>query len=330
MTLRRREFIVALSCAAAWPLAARAQRPAMPVIGYLDPGSSLDRESRGITPAFRRGLAEAGYIEARNITIEYRWADNQYDRLPALAADLVTRRVAVIASIGSTASAVAAKGATTTIPIIFTMGADPVQIGLVASLSRPGGNMTGVSFLVTQAAAKMLEMLHEMVPDAGNVAALMNPANPNSGIEEKELLEAARRLGLELYPLKASNPREIEAAFEALLQQRARALYIEGDPFFGSRGRQLATLTVRHAIPSIFQTRDFADVGGLMSYGADIREAARIAGGYVARILKGDKPADLPVQLSTKVELVINVTTAKALDLNLPLSLRGRADELIE
>jgi putative ABC transport system substrate-binding protein len=329
--MRRRDFITLLGgAAAASPPVARAQQPAMPVIGYLDPGSSLDRESRGITPAFRHGLVEAGYIEGRNVGIEYRWADNQYDRLPALASDLVRRRVALIASTGSTAAALAAKGATTTIPIVFTMGADPVSVGLVASLNRPGGNITGVSFLATQAAAKMLQVLHEIIPSAAVVAALINPTNPNSEIEKGDLQGAARVLGLELYFLNASNERDIDAAFETLVQRRTGALYVEGDPFFGSRRRQLAALTLRHTIPAIFQSRDFPEIGGLMSYGTDVREAARIAAGYVARILKGDRPADLPVQQSTKVELVINLATAKALGLTVPLPLLASADEVIE
>jgi putative ABC transport system substrate-binding protein len=281
--MKRRDFITLLGGAAAWPIAARGQQ--LPVIGYLDSGSSLDRESRGITPGFRRGLADAGYLEGRNIAVEYRWADNQNDRLPALAADLVRHRVALIGAL-SGASALAAKAATTSIPIVFSMGADPIQYGLVTSLNRPGGNVTGVSFLVSQTVGKMLELLHEIAPSSSVVAVLMSPANPNRGFVARELREAASALRLELNLLKAGSERDIDAAFESMVQRRVGALLVEADPFFGSRRRQLAALALRHAIPAVYQSRDFADAGGLMSYGTSLSDAARIAGGYGSEALR--------------------------------------------
>jgi putative ABC transport system substrate-binding protein len=326
--MKRRDFITFLGGAAAWPIAARAQSEALPIIGYLASGSI--ESNAPMLSAFRKGLAEVGYIEGRNVAIEYRYADGQYDRLPGLAFELVRRPVNVIAAPGATVSAVAAKGATTSIPIVFAIGADPVQVGLVASTNRPGGNITGVSFLATTLAAKMFEVLHEAAPAAIVVAALMNPGNPNSEFDKTQVREAARVLGLQLHILDATSVREIDDAFATMLERRVGALFIEGDPLFTIHLRQLVALSVRHAIPAIYQGRDFVEAGGLMSYGADRLDAFRIAGTYAGRVLKGDKPAVLPVQQSTKIELVVNLTTAKAIGLTLPLSLLGRADEVLE
>ena len=327
--IRRREFITLLGgAAAAWSVAARAQRPTLPVIGYLYSGS-LETSVRA-TPAFLKGLAEVGYVDGRNVAIEYRYADGQYDRLRGFAADLARRPVDVIAAPGSTIAAVAAKAATTTIPIVFSIGADPVQLGLVASLSRPGGNLTGVSFLATTVAARSLQVLHEAVPTAKVVAALMNPGNPNSEFDTAQLREAGRVLGLDVHILDATSEREIDDAFVSLLQRHAGALFIEGDPYFFIRLKQLVALSVRYAIPAIWANREFPDAGGLMSYGADRLDSFRIAGTYAGRILNGEKPADLPVQQSTKIELVINLTTAKAIGITIPESLLARADEVIE
>jgi putative ABC transport system substrate-binding protein len=325
--LKRREFITLLGGSVAWPLTAHAQQPAMPVIAFLD-AASLETEVRGLAE-FRRGLSEIGHVEGQNVMIEYRSAEGQADRLPALAADIVRRRVAVIATVANNA-AVAAKAATTTIPIVFTVGGDPIKMGLVDSLNRPGGNVTGVSFLSSDIVAKMLEALHELMPKAARIAALVNPTNQNVAADTKEAEAAARTLGLELQVLNASNAREIDDAFALLVERRAAALLIEGDPFLVGRMKQLVVLTARHAIPAIFQGRDFPDAGGLMSYGANRSDALRIAGGYTGRILKGAKPADLPVQLATKLELVVNLYTAKALGLTVPPTLLARADEVIE
>ena len=305
---------------------ARAQQ-AMPVIAFLH-AASLETEVRGLAE-FRKGLSATGYVEGQNVMIEYRSAEGQADRLPALAADVVHRRVAVIATMANNA-AVAAKATTTTIPIVFTVGGDPIKMSLVDSLNRPGGNVTGVSFLASDIVPKMLEALHELTPKAARIAALVNPTNQNAATDTKEAEAAARTFGLELQVLKASNKREIDDAFALLAERRAAALLIEGDPFFIGRMKQLVVLTARHAIPAIYQSRDFPDDGGLMSYGADRSEALRLAGGYTGRILKGEKPTDLPVQLATKVELVLNLNTAKALGLTIPLPLLGRADEVIE
>jgi putative ABC transport system substrate-binding protein len=325
--LKRREFITLLGgTAATWPLVARAQQP-MPVIAFLH-AASLETEVRGLAE-FRKGLSATGYVEGKNVMIEYRSAEGQADRLPALAADMVRRRVAVIATMANNA-AVAAKATTTTIPIVFTVGGDPIKMSLVDSLNRPGGNITGVSFLSSDIVPKMLEALHELTPKAARIAALVNPTNQNAATDTKEAEAAARTFGLELQVLQASNKREIDDAFALLAGRRAAALLIEGDPFFIGRMKQLVVLTARHAIPAIYQSRDFPDDGGLMSYGADRSEALRLAGGYTGRILKGEKPTDLPVQLATKVELVINLNTAKALGLTIPLPLLGRADEVIE
>ena len=327
--MRRREFIILFGggATAAWPLAAHAQQPAIPVVAFLD-AASLDTEVRGLAE-FRRGLGEIGYVEGQNVMIEYRSAEGQADRLPALAADIVRRRVALIATVGNNA-AVAAKAATTTIPMVFAVGGDPIKMGLVDSLNRPGGNITGVSFLSSDLVAKMLEALHELMPKAARIAVLMNPTNQNAAADTKEAEAAARTLGLELQVLNASNAGEIDYAFALLLERRAAALLIEGDSFLVGRMKQLVVLTARHAIPAIFQGRDFPDAGGLMSYGANRSDALRLAGGYTGRILKGAKPADLPVQLATKLELVVNLYTAKALRLDVPPTLLARADEVIE
>ena len=325
--MRRREFISLLGGAATWPLAARAQQPAMPVIGFLN-GASPD----GYAPmlaAFRQGLKEAGYVEGQNVAIEYRWAEGQYDRLAALAGDLVHRQVSVIAATSTPANLVA-KAATSTIPIVFTTGSDPVQIGLVTNLSRPGGNVTGVTQLTVEVLPKRLELAHELVPTATFVAVLVNPTNPNAETVTGELQTAAATLGVQLNVLHASTEAEIDDTFTSLRQQRASVLLIGADAFFNSQTKQLAALAIRHLVPAIFEYRQFVAAGGLASYGGSVIDSYHLAGGYTGRILKGDKPADLPVLQSTKVELIINLRTAKALGLTVPLSLLGRADEVIE
>jgi putative tryptophan/tyrosine transport system substrate-binding protein len=328
--VRRREFIALVAGAAvAWPLVARAQQPAMPVIGFLCPTSPDTR--RELIAAFQQGLAEAGYVEGRNLTIEYRWAKGQNDRLPAMAADLVQRRVAVIAAIDGTATALAAKAATATIPIVFLIGADPVELGLVASLNRPSGNITGLSALSLGTVAKRLQLLHELVPAAADIAFLRNPTNPYYvTLETRELQSAATGLGLRLLLLNASTTGEIEVAFRTLVEQRADAFLLGTDPFFMTVRDQLVALAKRHALPAIYPFREGAVAGGLMSYGTNLRDAERLMGGYTGRILSGDKPADLPVLQATKFELVINAQTAKALGISIPLPLLGRADEVIE
>jgi len=326
--MRRRDFIKLIGGAtAAWPLAARAQQAAMPVIGFLGPTTA-----QGDAPyvaAFRQGLQQAGYREGQNVAIEYRWAEGQNDRFPAMAADLVRRQVTAIAVLGPPA-ALAAKAATSTIPIVFVTGRDPVELGLVASLARPGGNLTGVVTLSGELGLKRLELLHELVPTATTLALLVNPTYPNAEALASTLQAEARILGLQLQVLHASTEREIDQVFATLVQLRAGGLVIATDPFFLTRSEQFAALALRHAIPSIFQYRAFATAGGLMSYGTSIEDLNRQAGIYTGRILKGEKPADLPVQQATKVELIINLKTAKALGLTIPLSLLGRADEVIE
>jgi putative ABC transport system substrate-binding protein len=326
MRMQRRKFIAGLGGAAAWPLLAQAQRSAMPVVGYL---SGNLPESDPAKRDFLKGLSEAGFVEGRNVAIEYRYARNAFDRLPELAADLVRRRVDVLAASASNAATLAAKGATATIPIVFSIGGDSVALDLVASLSRPTGNLTGASSLSTDTAAKMLEMLHEMLPAAA-VAVLFNPANPTHETRTRELQEAARIIGAKLDVLTAGNEQDIDGVFETLVQRRVGSLIVLGDALFTDQSKQLVALTLRRGIPAIFQTRTIVEAGGLMSYGGSLEEASRIAGFYAGRILKGEKLADLPVQQVTKVELVINLTTAKALNLTVPLTLLGRADVVIE
>ena len=326
--MRRRQFISLLGgAAAAWPLAASAQQPAMPLVGFLNGGSPGPFAPQ--VAAFRQGLKEAGYIEGENVAIEYRWLEGQYDRAPSMAAELVRRQVAVI--VANTPGNLAAKAATTTIPIVFTTAGDPVQLGFVASLSRPGGNLTGVTQLSVEVGPKRLELAHELVPAATIIGLLVNPTSPTLAEPiTRNLQQASRTLGLKLHVLHASTEREIEKAFATLLQLRAGALVISPDPFFVLQSEQLAALALRQAIPAIFQYRPFAAAGGLVSYGGNLADSYRTAGIYTGRILKGEKPADLPVQQSTKVELIINLKTAKALRLTVSLPLLGRADEVIE
>jgi putative ABC transport system substrate-binding protein len=325
--VKRREFITLLGgAAAAWPIMARAQRPEIPVVAFLNGGSP-----DGYAPmvaAFHQGLKDTGYVEAQSVRIEYRWADGQYGRLPAMAADLVHRQVAVIVT--NSPGMLAAKAATTTIPIVFTTSGDPVELGFVASLARPGRNITGVTQLNVEVAPKRLELMHELVPTATIMAVLVNPAYPSAEIQSSGMQAAARTLGVQLHILRASNERDIDDAFATLAQLRAGAFVISSDPFFNSRAEQFAALALRHAVPTIFQYREFAAAGGLMSYGGSIIDSYRQAGVYTGRILKGEKPADLPVQQSTKVELIINLKTAKALGLEVPRTLIARADEVIE
>jgi putative tryptophan/tyrosine transport system substrate-binding protein len=329
LDVRRREFITLLGGAAvAWPIKAGAQHQKVPVIGYLN-SRSRDGDAPFLA-AFRQGLKEAGYVEAQNVAIEYRWADFQYDRLPTLADDLVMRQVAVIFA-SAIQAALPAKAATATIPIIFAIGSDPVEFGLVASFNRPAGNVTGVSWLGGPTlAAKRLELLHELIPTATDIAVLVNPTNQAAEAETGELKQAARLLRLQLNVLNASTDRDIDSAFTTLLKQRASALLVTSDVFLLDRRDQLVALSGRHAVPAIYQSREFPDVGGLMSYGTSYADAYRLGGIYTGRVLKGEKPADLPVQESTKVELVINLKTAKALGLTVPPSLLATADEVIE
>jgi putative ABC transport system substrate-binding protein len=328
--MRRREFVTLLGGAAVtWPLAASAQQPAMPVIGFVS-SQSPQRYMDPLLRAFRQGLKDAGFVEGENVAIEYRWADNQTDRLPALGAELVHRRVAVIAAMDNVSS-LAAKTVTTAIPIVFNVGGDPVRLGLVASLARPGGNATGVNFFTTELVAKRLQLLRELVPGATRVGVLVNPANAE--VTESTLTDvevAARAIGIQIQVLKASTSDEINAAFVSLVRERPDALFIGPGPFFTTRRVQLAQLAARHAVPAIYSLRESAEVGGLISYGASVTDAFHQVGVYAGRVLKGAKPADLPVVQPTKFELVINVETARMLGLTVPPSLLARADEVIE
>jgi putative ABC transport system substrate-binding protein len=326
--VRRREFITLLGGAAAWPLAARAQQPAMPVVGFLN--STSPSGWKPYVDAFRQGLHEAGYVEGRTVAIEYRWAEGQYDRLPSLAADLVHRKVALIVATGGHQSALAAMAATKTIPVLFATGTDPVKFGLVASLSQPGGNVTGVHVFVRQMEGKRLGLLRELVPTAALIAVLLNPNNPPAATQLKDVQEAARALGQQIHILHAGSEAELEAVFATVRQVGAGALLVAGDPFFNSQRTYLVALAARHAIPAIYEQREHALAGGLMSYGTNLSDGYRQLAIYTARILKGEKPADLPVVQSTKFEFVINLTTAKALGIVVPPMLSARADEVIE
>jgi putative ABC transport system substrate-binding protein len=324
--VKRREFIAGLGSAAAWSVAARAQQATMPVIGFLNSGSP-----DGYAPmadGFRQGLKETGYVEGRNVTIEYRWAGGQYDRGPPMAAELVRRQVAVI--VANTPGVLAVMAATKTIPIVFTTSSDPVQIGLVASLSRPSRNVTGVTQLNMEVASKRLELAHQLAPMATIIAVLVNPTNPNTEAFMSDLQAAARTLGLQLDVLHASTERDFDTVFATLSGLRSGALIIGTDSFLVSRSEQLAALALRHAVPAIFQNREFVAAGGLISYGASVPDSYRLAGVYTGRILKGEKPADLPVQQSTRIEMVINLKTAKALGLTVPETLLAIADEVIQ
>ena len=324
----RRKFLASLGGAAAWPLAARAQQPAMPAVGFLDPRSADAMTER--LRAFRQGLKEAGFVEGDNVAIEYRWAEGQYDRLPALAAELVRRQVAVIVANG-TPSALVAKPATATIPIVFSASDDPVKLGLVSSLARPGGNLTGVYFFGAEVVSKRLELLRELVPGIGRLAVLVNPSNATlSEITVRGVEAAARRMGVQVQVFNAGISREIDAAFANLVRERSDAVFVGGDAFLTSRRVQLATLAARYMIPSSFSQREITEVGGLMSYAANVRDTYRQAGVYAGRILKGAKPADLPVMQTSKFEFIINLQTARALGIDVPPTLLATADEVIE
>jgi putative ABC transport system substrate-binding protein len=326
--MQRRDFLGVLGGAVAWPLAARAQQPAMPVIGFLS-GQSANIAAANIA-AFRRGLNEAGFAEGRSVAVEYRWTNGQYDRLPVLVDELIRRQATVIVAASGAVVALAAKAATTTIPIVFVIGADPVKHGLVASLNHPGSNITGVSFLVNELGAKRLGLLSELVPAPAAIAILMNPNNADADTEVKDVQEAAAVTGRRILVLKAINTGEIEPAFGMLAQRGAGGLLVGADAFFGSQRHQIIALAARHAIPAIYTIREYAEAGGLMSYGTSFTDGHRLAGVYAGRILKGEKPADLPVMQSTKFELVINLKTAKALGLEIPPTLLALADEVIE
>jgi putative ABC transport system substrate-binding protein len=327
--MRRREFITLLGGAAAlWPLAARAQQPAIPVIGFIH---ILSPETvPRFVPAFQQGLKEVGYVEGQNLAVEYRWAQGRYDRLPGLVADLVRRQVAVLAATGGDPSPQIAKAATQTIPIVFTANTDPVAQGLVTSLNRPGGNVTGVTIFGPAAVTKRLQLLRDLMPQVVAIAYLMNPNNPNTEVELQAAQTAARSLGLQMLVLKAGTERELDTALATTVQQRAGALLVASDTFFVGRREQMVTFAARHQIPAIYYLREFAEVGGLMTYGNSLPDVYRHVGVYVGRILKGEKPGELPVMQSTKFELVINLKTAKALGLEVPPMLLARADEVIE
>jgi putative ABC transport system substrate-binding protein len=330
INIERRQFISAIGGASlAWPLAARAQQPAMPVIGLL--GSASLALWAGRMRAFHEGLSETGYVDGRNVAIEYRWAEGRNDRLPALATDLVRRRVAVIVSPGSTPAALAAKAATSTIPIVFWVGGDPIELGLVASLNRPEGNLTGVTTVASEIGPKGLELLHELLPAATVFALLVNPTSPGLAVStSNEVQAAARAFGLQLHVLHASTDRDLDEVFANLIQLRAGGLVIGNDAFFSSQFEQLSALAIRQAVPTVYQFREFAAAGGLMGYGGSLTGAFHGAGVYTGRILKGEKPADLPIQQQTKIELIINLKTAKALGLTVPTALLVAADEVIE
>jgi putative ABC transport system substrate-binding protein len=319
LDVRRRDFLVLLGGVSAWPLVARAQQPALPVIGFLS-GGSPGMLSNQVT-SFRRGLNETGFVEHRNVGIDYLWAESQFNRLPALAAELVRRPVAVIAATGGDPSVMAAKAATATIPIVFVIGIDPIKMGLVASLNRPGGNLTGIAQFTSGLEPKRLEFLHELVPTASVIGALMNPARPDAEAQLSDVQQAANALGLRIAVLNASSERDIEAAFATLAEQRVGALLVASDPLFTMRRETVVALAARHSVPAIYQWRDFPAIGGLMSYGTSLVDAYRLAGTYTGRILKGEKPSDLPVQQSTKVELIINLKTAQALGDPVPFAL---------
>jgi putative ABC transport system substrate-binding protein len=326
--MKRRDLLAMACAAAAWPLAGRAQRPGTPLVGYLCPESPAPFASR--IRAFRDGLAEAGYAEGRNVAIEYRWAEGRYDRLPALAADLAARRVDAMVAPGGAPVALAAKAASRTIPIVFEMGGDPVALGVVGSLSRPDGNLTGVSSLSVEASLKRLELLHELMPSVATLAAVANPTSPTADVQVRNLQAAAGTFGLRVHVLPASTEDQFEGVFAAASQLRAGGLVFASDPFFAFRSQRLAELASRHALPAITQTRDFTAAGGLMSYGGDFVQSHRQTGVYVGRVLNGEKPSDLPVQRVTKLELSINMATARAFGIAVPLSLLARADDVVE
>jgi putative ABC transport system substrate-binding protein len=331
--MKRREFITLLGGAAGWPLGARAQQTAMPVIGFLSSYSSSDPFAQYFLTAFHQGLKQANYVEGQNVAVEYRWAGNEYERLTALAAELVRHRVNVIATGSSSLSALAAKTATTTTPIVFLMGGDPVKLGLVASLNRPGGNLTGITTLNTEITPKRIEVLRELVPSTSTMAVLVNPTNNPSNVEleTRQAQAAANTLGLQtIHILQASTEPELDGVFSTLIQQQAGGLVITADTLFSGRSAELAALASRYSVPTISPYREFVTAGGLMSYGGSVNELYRLIGVYTGRVLDGEKPADLPVQQVTKVELVINLKTARSLGLKVPISLLGRADEVIE
>jgi putative ABC transport system substrate-binding protein len=329
--MKRRDFITLLgSTAAAWPLAARAQQPAMPVVGYLFSGTSDTDSVKVGVAAFRDALRHAGFVDGRNVSIDYRSADNHYDRLPGLAADLARRGVDAIVAVGAAPNVLAAKAATTKIPILFAIGGDPVRLGLVANLRRPGGNLTGTTNLNTEILPKRLELLHELVPAANSIALLVNPTNPAAEGQTKDVQASASVLGRQISILRASDENDLNSVFTTLTQSGARGLVIAGDGLFVNHTEQLAALALRHGVPAIFQFPQFTAAGGLMSYGASYVEQFRVVAGYTARVLRGEKPADMPVQQETRIELIINLRTAKVLDLVMPTALLVRADQVIK